>query len=88
MPAFVNCRRYYLERFLVEHAQELQVDLRFGHRVKAVGPGQRRRPGQIETPIGDHALVCDSLLACDRARSSVRQALGLGFEGRVFEDRS
>ncbi len=87
MPAFVNCQQYYLEQFLVERAQELQIDLRFGHRVKGVAPAKDGVRVAIETPIGDHALVCDWLLACDGARSSVRQALDLGFEGRVFKDK-
>ena len=36
MPAFVNLQQYYLEQFLIERAQELSVDLRFGHRVTGV----------------------------------------------------
>ena len=32
-------------------------------------------------------LTCDWLLACDGARSTVRHALGLAFEGQVFQDQ-
>src|SRR5919106_6858817 len=38
MPAFVNLQQYYLEQFLIDRAQELAVDLRFGHRVTGVLP--------------------------------------------------
>src|ERR687891_2852949 len=38
MPAFVNLQQYYLEQFLIERAQELAVDLRFGHRLTGVLP--------------------------------------------------
>jgi 3-(3-hydroxy-phenyl)propionate hydroxylase len=87
MPAFVNCQQYYLEQFLVERAQELGIEVRFGHAVKGVAPAGDGVQVQIETPSGDYALICDWLLACDGARSTVRQALGLGFEGRVFKDK-
>ncbi len=41
----------------------------------------------VETPDGAYALTCDWLLACDGARSTVRHALGLAFEGQVFKDQ-
>ena len=87
MPAFVNCQQYYLEQFLIERAQELGIDLRFGHQVTGVAPAAEGVRVQIGTPIGAYALACDWLLACDGARSTVRHALGLGFEGRVFKDK-
>ena len=87
MPAFVNCQQYYLEQFLIERALELGVDLRFGHRVTGVAPEEGGVGVQIATPAGDYALRCDWLLACDGARSTVRRALGLGFEGQVFKDK-
>jgi 3-(3-hydroxy-phenyl)propionate hydroxylase len=86
MPAFVNLQQYYLEQFLIERAQELSVDLRFGHRVTGVLPQDGARL-QVSTPAGDYELECDWLLACDGVHSTVRRALGLGSEGRVFNDR-
>ena len=35
-PAFVNLQQSYLEQFLIERAQELGIDLRFGHRLSEV----------------------------------------------------
>ncbi len=87
MPAFVNCQQYYLEQFLIERAQEIGIDLRFGHQVIDVAPAAEGARVEIRTPAGDYALACDWLLACDGARSTVRHALGLGFEGRVFKDK-
>ncbi len=87
MPAFVNCQQYYLEQFLTERAQELGIDLRFGHHVTGLAAAADGVRVQIGTPIGEYALTCDWLLACDGARSTVRHALGLGFEGRVFKDK-
>ncbi|MCE3250383.1 MAG: FAD-dependent oxidoreductase [Geminicoccaceae bacterium] len=87
MPAFVNCQQYYLEQYLIERAQELGIDLRFGHRVTGVVPEAGGVRIAIATPAGDYGLTCDWLLACDGARSTVRRALGLGFEGQVFKDK-
>jgi 3-(3-hydroxy-phenyl)propionate hydroxylase len=86
MPAFVNLQQYYLEQFLIERAEELAIDLRFGHRVIEVVAHPDGASLQVSTPIGEYALECDWLLACDGARSTVRHALGLAFEGRVFRD--
>jgi 3-(3-hydroxy-phenyl)propionate hydroxylase len=85
MPAFVNLQQYYLEQFLIDRAQELSVDLRFGHRLTGVALQDGARL-QISTPGGEYALRCDWLLACDGVHSTVRHALGLGSEGRVFHD--
>jgi 3-(3-hydroxy-phenyl)propionate hydroxylase len=87
MPAFVNCQQYYLEQFLIERALELGIDLRFGHQVTGVVPEDGSVGIDIATPAGNYALRCDWLLACDGARSTVRRALGLGFEGQVFKDK-
>jgi 3-(3-hydroxy-phenyl)propionate hydroxylase len=87
MPAFVNLQQSYLEQFLIERAQELAVDLRFGHRVSGVVPRADGASLEVSTPTGAYTLGCDWLLACDGARSTVRHALKLVFEGRVFQDR-
>jgi 3-(3-hydroxy-phenyl)propionate hydroxylase len=87
MPAFVNLQQYYLEQFLIERAQELSVDLRFGHRLAGVSTEDDGVRIEIATPIGDYAVTCDWLLACDGAHSTVRHALGLATEGRVFHDQ-
>jgi 3-(3-hydroxy-phenyl)propionate hydroxylase len=87
MPAFVNCQQYYLEEFLAERAAELGVDLRFGHRLAGVTPRDDGVRLEVATPAGSYELSCDWLLACDGARSTVRHALGLAFEGQVFKDQ-
>jgi 3-(3-hydroxy-phenyl)propionate hydroxylase len=87
MPAFVNLQQSYLEGYLIERARELAVDLRFGHRVHDVVARDEGASLQVSTATGGYAIDCDWLLACDGARSTVRHALGLAFEGRVFRDR-
>ena len=87
-PAFVNLQQYYAEEWLVERAQELGlIELRWKNEVTAVTPGPDGVALEVETPDGPYRLTCDYLLACDGARSRVRESLGLDFMGQVFKDR-
>ena len=94
MPAFVNLQQYYVEHYLVERCGDFAdaIDLRWRNRVTAVAssPDGASLDGvraTVETPDGRYTIEADYLLACDGARSPVRAMLGLGFEGREFEER-
>ncbi len=83
-PAFVNLQQYYAEAWLVDAcAATGLVDLRWRNAVTAID-GTRL---SINTPAGDYTLHADWILACDGARSFIRRALHLPFEGQVFRDR-
>lgn len=86
-PGMVNLQQYYLEDFLVQRAMELGVELRWKSRVTAIEQGDDFSTLQISTPEGDYSLQADWLIACDGARSPLRQMLGLEVEGKVFMDR-
>ncbi len=87
-PAFVNLQQYYAEAWLVEAcAATGLVELRWRHRVSAI---ENRADGAllaVDTPHGPYRLHAQWLLACDGARSPLREALGLPFTGQVFRDR-
>ncbi|MBL6453788.1 FAD-dependent oxidoreductase [Belnapia sp. T6] len=87
-PAFVNLQQYYAEAWLAEEcAASGLVDLRWRHRVAAV---EHRPDGallRVETPGGEYQLEAEWLLACDGARSPIREGMGLPFLGQVFRDR-
>jgi 3-(3-hydroxy-phenyl)propionate hydroxylase len=87
MPAFINLQQFYLEKALVDRAEELGVDLRWRNRV--VGLQQRNDEARltIETPDGRYQIDADWVIAADGARSSLRDSLGLGFAGLTFEDK-
>jgi len=88
MPAFINLQQYYLEGYLVERAAELPlIDLRWSNRVTGVERHEDFARLTIETPDGEYDLDADWCLACDGARSKVRDCLGLKFEGHTFEER-
>ncbi|MGB5559968.1 MAG: FAD-dependent monooxygenase [Paracoccaceae bacterium] len=88
MPAFVNLQQYYVEEFLIERAQGIDlIDLRFRNRVESVSDKGEIAEVGIATPDGHYALQAQFVVACDGANSAVRGMLGLEFEGELFEER-
>lgn len=88
MPAFINLQQYYVERFLVEAVTAREaVDLRWANRVSAIAPEGETVTVTIDTPDGPYRLEADWLVACDGARSRLRDMVGAAFVGEVFEDR-
>src|SRR4029077_12058169 len=84
-PAFVNLQQYWFEQYLVERASALScIDLRWASKVVAVRPRADRVDLTVATPDGEYALACEWLIAADGSRSSVRQLLGLEWEGQAF----
>lgn len=87
-PAFINLQQFHAEAYLVDRVQELPaIDLRW--RNKVVGLEQRNDHVvlTIDTPDGPYPLRADYVIACDGARSSLRQMVGAEFAGKVFEDQ-
>jgi len=87
-PAFVNLQQYYAEQWLIEAcAATGLVELRWKNRVAGI---ENRADGallKVATPDGEYRLHAQWLLACDGARSFIRESLGLDFLGQVFRDR-
>ncbi|MFN6956261.1 MAG: FAD-dependent oxidoreductase [Acetobacteraceae bacterium] len=87
-PAFINLQQYYAEEWLVEACNATGlVEIRWKNRITAVENRDTAAHLWVETPEGDYTLHAEWLLACDGARSFIREALGLPFEGKVFRDR-
>jgi 3-(3-hydroxy-phenyl)propionate hydroxylase len=87
-PAFINLQQFYAEAYLVDRVGELSgIDLRW--RNKVIGLEQRNDHVAltVETPDGPYRLRADYVVACDGARSSLRQMVGAEFAGQVFEDQ-
>lgn len=90
-PAFINLQQPYFEQFLfggIERAKAdgAPIDVRGLNAVSSVRPSTSHVALTIETPEGPYQLTTDWLVACDGARSPVRDMMGLGFSGRIFED--
>ncbi|MFN7308825.1 MAG: FAD-dependent oxidoreductase, partial [Alphaproteobacteria bacterium] len=87
MPAFINLQQYYVEKFLVDHAQAVDLDLRWRNCVVGIEAGEQGARLGIETPDGPYSLDASFVIACDGARSPTRSLLDLDFMGEAFEDQ-
>ena len=86
-PGFINLQQYHVEDVLIAALADLpNVDLRWGHDVT----GHRQNGEEVVLSVsaaeGDYELSAPWAIACDGSRSSIREFMGLDFEGRVFED--
>jgi 3-(3-hydroxy-phenyl)propionate hydroxylase len=87
-PAFINLQQFYAEAYLVDRVGELAaIDLRW--RNKVIGLEQRNDHAvlTVETPDGPYRIRAAYIVACDGARSSLREMVGAEFAGQVFEDQ-
>ncbi|SIT76325.1 3-(3-hydroxy-phenyl)propionate hydroxylase [Yoonia rosea] len=90
-PAFINLPQTQFEKFQVEAVRRAQadgqpMDIRGKNRVDAVTDMGDHLLLDLMTPEGPYQIAADYLVACDGARSPLRDMMGLAFEGRVFED--
>jgi len=87
-PAFINLQQFYAEAYLVDRVAELpDISLRWRNRV--IGLEQRNDHVilSVDTPDGPYRIGANYVVACDGARSSLRQMVGAEFAGQVFEDQ-
>src|SRR6476661_807363 len=84
-PAFINLQQFYAEAYLVDRVEELPaVDLRWRNKVIGLEPRNDHVVMTIETPDGSYRMRANHVVACDGARSSLRQMVGAEFKGQVF----
>jgi 3-(3-hydroxy-phenyl)propionate hydroxylase len=87
-PAFINLQQFYAEAYLVDRVHELPaIDLRWRNKVIALEQRNDNVLLTVETPDGPYSLRANYVVACDGARSSLRQMVGAEFAGKVFEDQ-
>jgi 3-(3-hydroxy-phenyl)propionate hydroxylase len=87
-PAFINLQQFYAEAYLVDRVQELPaINLRWRNKVTGLEQRNDHVVLTIETPEGPYRLRAQYVVACDGARSSLRQMVGAEFAGKVFEDQ-
>jgi 3-(3-hydroxy-phenyl)propionate hydroxylase len=87
-PAFVNLQQYYVESDLVERARQMPgVETRWQSRVVGLSEDGEGVVLEVESPDGGYSVAADWVIACDGARSPLRDMLGLDFVGKVFQDR-
>ena len=87
-PAFINLQQFYAEAYLVDRVQELAaVDLRWRNKVTGLQQRNDHVLLTVETPDGAYPIRANYVVACDGARSTLRQMVGAEFSGKVFEDQ-
>ena len=83
----VNLEQCICEQLLADRAEALRelVELRWQTKLTGL---QQRDDGvelELETPQQPYKLRADWVVACDGARSAVRQAMGLRFSGSTYD---
>jgi 3-(3-hydroxy-phenyl)propionate hydroxylase len=87
-PAFINLQQFYAEAYLVDRVEQLpDIDLRWRNKVIALESRNDCVMLTIATPDGSYQVHASFVIACDGARSSLRQMVGAEFAGQVFEDQ-
>jgi 3-(3-hydroxy-phenyl)propionate hydroxylase len=87
-PAFINLQQFYAEAYLVDRVKELpSIDLRWRNKVIALENRNDTVALTVSTPDGPYKIRAGYVIACDGARSSLRQMVGAEFSGQVFEDQ-
>lgn len=86
-PAFVNLQQYLLEEAMLARLQEVGGEVRWKNRVAGAAPDADGVTLSVETPDGTYRVRADWVIACDGARSPMRDYLGLDWKGQVFRDR-
>ncbi|WP_299608575.1 FAD-dependent oxidoreductase [uncultured Tateyamaria sp.] len=90
-PAFINLQQPYFEKFLVDEIRVAQeegapIEIRGRNAVTAMEQRGDHVLLDVDTPDGPYQIEAAWLIACDGARSPIRDMMGLSFDGRVFED--
>jgi 3-(3-hydroxy-phenyl)propionate hydroxylase len=78
--------QHEFEQFLLGHLAGFpSVEARFSQAVRLVHADAASVALECVSPDDATQVTCDWLLACDGARSPVREALGIGFAGSTYE---
>src|SRR5438445_4028324 len=79
-PAFINLQQFYAEAYLVDRVGELRAD-DLSWRTETDGLEQRNDYVALTvlTPDGPYRMHAQFVVACDGARSSLRQMVGAEF---------
>jgi 3-(3-hydroxy-phenyl)propionate hydroxylase len=89
----INLQQQFVEEALVALcAEQPLIELRWGHAAAALQRNEAagEQAGaeiEIDTPDGPYVQPADWVVACDGARSTVRQLMGLKMSGAAYEGR-
>ena len=89
LAPMTNLQQYYVEQFLLDaaRAQDGLIEVRWGTRVASVRQEAHGVVAELEAGDTSYTVEAEYLVACDGARSQVRQDLGLRLSGTAYEGR-
>jgi 3-(3-hydroxy-phenyl)propionate hydroxylase len=83
----LHCGQDVVARVALEQAERLGARVLFGHRLTDLEQSPDRVIARLDTPEGPREIAADWVIGADGARSTVRQLLGLEFEGHTWPNR-
>jgi 2-polyprenyl-6-methoxyphenol hydroxylase-like FAD-dependent oxidoreductase len=87
-PYNLHLGQHLLAGVILEHLERTGfAEVRFRHRVVGVSQDAELVAVAVETPTGPVELRAGWLVGTDGARSTVREAVGFGFEGMTWPER-
>jgi 3-(3-hydroxy-phenyl)propionate hydroxylase len=86
-PFRFHCEQFKLTPLLLRRFQELGGTVRFSHTFLDAVQDDGAVQARVETPSGIETLRGSYLVGCDGARSPVRQAMGVAFDGFTWPER-
>jgi 3-(3-hydroxy-phenyl)propionate hydroxylase len=89
LAPMTNLQQYYIEAFLLDEAlrQSDLIDIRWGTRLDDLHQDTTGVDIQLLADNTPYRTRTEYVIACDGARSNVRQALGLRMNGTAYEGR-
>ncbi|HVR50053.1 MAG TPA: FAD-dependent monooxygenase [Pseudorhodoferax sp.] len=82
----LNLQQCHTEQYLVDAVLQRQgIDLRWQQGLRLLTPHTDHVAVVVDTPQGDYVLRARHVVACDGARSTVREAMGLRLEGSTHD---
>ncbi len=86
-PYRVQCEQWKLMRFLEEELRRIPgADVRYGHEVTTARQDESSATVVANADGGEVAVSGRYVIAADGARSAVRHALGIGFDGFTYPE--
>ena len=85
----LNIQQFHVEEIVhcASQAEPGLAKVRWSNRVEAVQEGPQGAEVLVRSAAGAETVRCDYLIACDGGRSTVRELLGLQFEGTEYDGR-
>ncbi len=87
-PFRFQCPQSTVTRIILKHIEQTDFGkVLFNHEFESAEQDENYVKVLAKTPNGEAEFNCKYLIGCDGAFSKVREDLGLGFEGKTYEDR-